>query len=62
MEQTGGNGRPRVSNQNVEYVRLLSENNPCLSMRQAEPLMDISRSVERNTRRRHSQRVTTLCV
>ena len=44
MAHQGGNGRPRVSDQNVEDVRLLFENNPRLSIRQAEALLNISRS------------------
>ena len=43
IERIGGNGRSRVSDQNVEDVRLLFETNPRLSMRQAESLLNISR-------------------
>ena len=44
MEHIGGNGRPRVSDQNVEGVRSLLKENPSRSMRQAESLLNISRS------------------
>ena len=44
MEHIGGNGRPRVSDQNGEDVHLLFENNPRLSIRQAESLLNIYRS------------------
>ena len=44
MEHKEGNGRPKVTHQNVDYVRLLFENNPRLSTRQAESLLNISRS------------------
>ena len=45
MEQIGGNGRPRVSDQNVTDVRLLFENNHRLSIRPAESLLNIPRSM-----------------
>ena len=44
MEHIGGNERPRVSDQNVKCVRILFENNPRLSIRQADSHMNISRS------------------
>ena len=44
MEHIGGNGIPRFSDRNVEYVRLLFENNSRLSIRLAESLLNISRS------------------
>ena len=44
MGHIGGNGRPRVSYQIVEYVRLLFKNSPFLSIRQAELFLNISRS------------------
>ena len=45
MEHIGANRRPRVSYQNVEDVCLLFENNPRLSIGQAESLLNISRSM-----------------
>ena len=48
MEHIGGNGRQRISDRNVEYARLLFENNPRLSRRQAESLLNISqKTIER---------------
>ena len=44
MKHIGGNGRPRVSDQNVEDVRLFFENNPRLFIGHAESLLNISRS------------------
>ena len=44
MEHMGGNGRPRVSDRKVEGMRFLFETNPHLSIRQAESLLNISRS------------------
>ena len=43
-EFIGGHGRPRVSDQSVEDVRLLFGNNPRLSIRHGESLLNISRS------------------
>ena len=42
MGHIGGNRGPRVSDQNVEYVRLLFENYPRISLRQEESLLNIS--------------------
>ena len=44
VEHIGGNGRPRVSYTNVKYMRSLFERNPRQSMRQAESLLNMSRS------------------
>ena len=44
MAHRGGNGRPRISDGEIENVRSLFENNPRLSMRQAESLLNMLRS------------------
>ena len=44
MARRGGNGRPRISNSEIENVRSLFENHPCLSIRQAESLLNMPRS------------------
>ena len=44
MAHRGGNGRPRIRDGEIENVRLLFENNPRLSIRQAESLLNIPRS------------------
>ena len=44
MEHIGGNGRPRVIDQNVEDMLLSFDKNPRLSIRQAESLLNTSRS------------------
>ena len=40
----GGNGRPRISDREIESMRTLFENNPILSKRQAESLLKMARS------------------
>ena len=44
MPHRGGNGRPRMSDGEIENVRSLFENNPRLSIRQAESLLNMPRS------------------
>ena len=44
MAHRGGNGRPRVSDGEIENVRSLFENNSRLSIRQAESLLSMPRS------------------
>ena len=44
MAQRGGNGRPIMSDGEIENVQSLFENNPRLSMRQAEFLLNMPRS------------------
>ena len=39
-----GKGRPRISDGEIENVRSLLQNNPCLSIRQAESLLNMPRS------------------
>ena len=41
MAHTGGNGRPRISDGEIENVRSLFENNPRLSISQAESLLNM---------------------
>ena len=43
MARKGGNGRPRRTDGEIENVRSLFENNPRLSIRQAESLLNMPR-------------------
>ena len=54
MAHIGGNGRPRISDGEIKNVRSLFENNPRLSTRQAESLLNMSRST--------IQRVSRKCL
>ena len=44
MAHRGGNGRPRISDREIENERSLFENNPRLSMRKAESMLNMPRS------------------
>ena len=42
ISHRGGNGRPRTSEQTVEQVRLMFQDQPQLSIREAASVLDIS--------------------
>ena len=49
-----GNGRPRISDEEIENVRLLFDNNPFLSTRQAESRLNMPKSTIQRVLRKFS--------